>query len=183
MRRELSHPGLARPELSRIVALDRVGGERPLDVLVEATPDERMPVAARLMIPEVLALTCRFALRREPGRIVADGDLSARVVRDCVITLEPFATDVAERFRVHFVPEGSETDDADDPLAPDQIPYAGSAVDLGELAVEQLALALDPYPRHPDAVLEPLDEEDAAEAEAGAARQPFAALAGRLRRS
>ena len=41
-------------------------------------------------------------------------------------------------------------------------------IDLGEAAAEQLALALDPYPRAPGAVLEMEEEPEAA---------PFAALA------
>ena len=44
------------------------------------------------------------------------------------------------------VPAGQESDDAD-PEAPDEIGYADGMLDLGEAAAEQLALALDPYPR------------------------------------
>ena len=50
---------------------------------------------------------------------------------------------------VHFVPEGTESED-DDPDLPDEIPYPAGAIDLGEAAIQQLALALDPYPRRPD---------------------------------
>ena len=70
------------------------------------------------------------------------------------------------------MPDGTEAED-DDPEAPDDIPYGGGSIDLGEAAAEQLALALDPYPRRPGAVL--------AETTAAADRSPFAALA-RLQR-
>lgn len=159
------------PELSRIVAADRVGTGKKLDVTVEATTAELPAIAARLAIPGVLALRCRYILCRDPERIVADGELSARVLQDCVATLEPFEAEVAETFRVYFVPAGAETDD-DDPEAPDQIGYIGGAIDLGEAAVEQLALALDPYPRRPGA-------EIALPHEGEESRQPFAALARR----
>ena len=68
-----------------------------------------------------------------------------------------------------------ESDDAD-PEALDEIPYADGMLDLGEAAAEQLALALDPYPRAPGAAL----PEIADEAEA---HRPFAALASLRRRT
>jgi uncharacterized metal-binding protein YceD (DUF177 family) len=80
--------------------------------------------------------------------------LRARVVRTCVVTLEDFETLTEERFRVRFVPVGRESDD-DDPESDDEIPYTAGMVDLGEAAAEQLALALDPYPRKPGAIFEP----------------------------
>jgi uncharacterized metal-binding protein YceD (DUF177 family) len=145
-------PELQRPELQRLAPADRIG-HAPLTSLVEADPAECRAIAARLRIPEVLALACRFTLRRaDGGTIDAEGELRARVVRECVVSLEPFEMAVAEDFTVRFVPAGSETDD-DDPLTPDEIPYQGGAIDLGEAAVEQLALALDPFPRNPLSVL------------------------------
>ena len=75
-----------------------------------------------------------------------------------------------ELFAVHFVPPGDEIDDSD-PEAVDQIPYVGGAADLGEAAVEQLALALDPFPRKPGAALPAEAAEEAS--------SPFAALLAR----
>lgn len=161
-------------ELERLVPLDRVGA-RGMDVAVEANDEERAALARRLGIPAVLHLICRFRLRRAaPGIVDADGTLEACVVRTSVITLDDFAQDVAEAFELRFVPAGQEGGD-EDPDAPDEIPYAGTALDLGEAAAEQLALALDPYPREPGAAL---PDEGASDP----APTPFAAL-GRLRRN
>jgi hypothetical protein len=74
---------------------------------------------------------------------------------------------VEERFSVRCVPAGEETDDTD-PETLDEIGYQDGMLDLGEAAAEQLALALDPYPRAPDAVLPEIDD-------TGDAR-PFSAL-------
>jgi hypothetical protein len=93
-------------------------------------------------------------------------------VQTCVISLEDFSATVEERFTIRCVPEGDESD-SDDPASFDEITYSDATLDLGEAAAEQLALALDPYPHAPGAVL--LDLPDDAEA------QPFAGLA-RLRR-
>jgi uncharacterized metal-binding protein YceD (DUF177 family) len=166
-----------RPELPRPVATHRItAGETAFEVI--ASPAECAAIALRLGIVAVGSLHCRFALRRGDdaarGEIVAAGVLRARVVQDCVVSLDPFEADVAEDFRVGFVHAGTETDDLD-PEADDEIPYQGETIDLGEAAVEQLALALDPYPRSPGAELP---------AELAPDRvSPFAALARRARDS
>ena len=138
------------PELSRVVAVDRL----PATLMVHATPDECLALATRLHIPEVRALTCRWTLRKQGAMVEAQGALEADVVQSCVVSLEPVEQHVSDRFTVRFVPEGKEKDN-EDPDAPDELPYQGSTIDLGEAAAEQLALALDPYPRHPDAELDP----------------------------
>lgn len=156
------------PELHRPVALDRIGAGG-LVVEVVAEPDELAVLAARMGLPSVGALRCQFELRRVgAGLVVAEGRLLARVTQVCVVTLDPFESELSEAFTVHFVPTGEEEDEPD-PDAADQIPYEGGAIDLGEAASEQLALALDPYPRQPGAEL-PAAAEDVA---AG----PFATLA------
>ncbi len=76
----------------------------------------------------------------------------AAVVRTCVISLDEFETVVEEEFRVRFVPAGTESYDPD-PDAEEEIPFTRGVIDLGETAAEQLALALDPYPRKPGAEL------------------------------
>lgn len=139
------------PEFSRPFAVARVGEEAR--VTVEADDAERAAVARRMGVPELLALACEFTLRPGPGRaILAHGVLRARVVQDCVLTLEPFEAAMAETFRLRFVP--AEAGAAPfDPEADDEIPYRGGEIDLGEAAAEQLALAIDPFPRKPGARL------------------------------
>ena len=149
---EQHHPGQHRPEMHRPAALDRIG-PHGTEVLVEANPAELPAIAARLGIPAVHALRCAFKLRRIGGSVIeAQGDLVAGITQLCVVSLDEFDSTVEEAFTVHFVPEGTEDDDPE-PDAIDQVPFQGSAIDLGEAAVEQLALALDPYPRKPGAEL------------------------------
>ena len=143
------------------------------ELVVEATPAECAALALRMGLPDVLALRCRFRLNRLSNTIIsATGLLTARVLQACVISAEEFEASVEESFAVRFVPLGTEQDDAD-PETDDEIPYENGVLDLGEAAAEQLGLALDPYPRMPNAALP--DMEDEAQA------HPFAAL-GRLRR-
>jgi hypothetical protein len=139
-------------ELHRPLAITQIG-HSGLDSLVEATPAECVALARRMGVPAVLSLTCWFHLTRSALDAVAvRGRLEAVVVRTCVVSLDDFETDVVEDFRVRFVPAGNETDEID-PEAEDEILFTGGVIDLGEAAVEQLALALDPYPRKPGAEL------------------------------
>ena len=151
-RGELPRSELPRSELPRPAALDRIG-PHGTPVLIEASADELPAIAARLGIPAVHALRCAFKLRRIGGSVIeAQGELVAGVTQLCVVSLDEFDGTVQEAFTVHLVPEGTEDDDPE-PDAIDQVPFQGSAIDLGEAAVEQLALALDPYPRKPGAAL------------------------------
>lgn len=140
-------------ELVRPVKVDRIPDDG-LEAAVDADADERAAVAARLLLPAIARLHCRWTLHKEPkGALRADGMLQAEVTQECVVTLEPFTAAVTELFTVRFVIAGRESETADDPEEPDELPYDGVAVDLGEATVEQLALALDPYPRKPGAAL------------------------------
>lgn len=160
-----------RPELHRPV----VAGDIPpagQEVLVVASAAECAALAARMRLPEVRSLRCRFRLSRpeRAGSVEADGWLEAQVVQTCVVTLEDFVALVTEDFAVRFVPAGTEAEEVD-PEAVDEIGYSGGVLDLGEAAAEQLALALDPYPRAPGAMLGQEPEHD------NTSDRPFAALA------
>jgi uncharacterized metal-binding protein YceD (DUF177 family) len=169
-------------EMHRPIAVGQVG-VLGLEREVIATAEECVAIAVRLRIPAVAALACRFRLVSLGGGVVAaDGVLAARVTQECVVTTDPFEAEVQEAFRVRFVPEDQfvEPDEEDllDLESDDELPYAGTQIDLGEAAVEQLALALDPYPRKPGAALDegdlPADPDDEP-------TSPFAALARRTR--
>ena len=172
----------APAELHHPVAIGQIGAGG-LEREVVATTAECAAIAARLLVPAVGALSCRFRLTPAGNGVVsAEGVLSARVTQECVVTTDPFEAEVQEAFRVRFVPEAQfvepEEEDLLDLEADDEIPYPGHHIDLGEAAVEQLALALDPYPRKPGATLDeaalPSDPEEAP-------ASPFAALARRAR--
>lgn len=121
-----------------------------LAMTVSADAAERAALAQRFAVPAVLELNCRFRLTPDGhGGLLAEGALLARLERVCVVSLEPFTETVDERFALRFVPEAGDQDL--DLEAPDEIPFSGTAVDLGEAAAEQLALAFDPWPRKPGA--------------------------------
>ncbi len=188
-----------QPELSRRIQVRTLGtmraGSIALDTTVEASPAECAALARRLDVPSVQAVRCRFRLSgADPsGRVTADGLLQATLDRICVATLDQFTATVAEQFTVRFVPDEQMPDDATrgeaslDPDEDDDLPYGNGTIDLGEAAAEQLALALDPYPHKPGAILPPeigsvaLPGEEAVEAATPDRPNPFAALAARRR--
>ena len=160
------------PEFHHPVSLDRIGSQG-LTLTIEATSAECAALAVRMKLPAIHALSCVFHLVRESrDRVLARGHLRARITQTCVVTLEDFEAPLEDTFQVRFVPSGEEADDVD-PDSDDEIPFEGNLVDLGEATAEQLALALDPYPRMPGAMLDDPETE--------AKPHPFAALAG-LRR-
>ena len=83
------------------------------------------------------------------------GRVVATLEQVCGITLEPLPVEVNERFSVDLVETYEReigTEEAEitlDDDSPDAI--EDGRIDLGQYAVEQLALALDPFPRKPGA--------------------------------
>ena len=166
---------MTRPEFPRPVRLtpDR------RDVTVEATETEREALARRFGIIGIGALRATLRLEPEPGGSTrARGRLSAEVEQSCVVTLDPVRQAVEAALDLRILEEGVLPAD-DDPDSPDEIESHGGLVDLGEAVAEQLALALDPYPRAAGAELPTFDtgDEPPAEEEAPKRPNPFAGLA------
>jgi hypothetical protein len=109
------------------------------------------------------------------GGLHVVGRVSATVGQTCVVTLEPIENDIDEAIDLIFAPAsalpaalaGGELEvPAED--APEVL--TGGHIDLGAIATEFLILAIDPYPRKPDAVFQPPPAGDDS-------AHPFAALA------
>jgi uncharacterized metal-binding protein YceD (DUF177 family) len=164
-------------EFSRIVAPDRLGGSKRVESL-EATPAERAAVARRLDILAVDRLVAELAVKALGGALYrVEGSWEAAVSQACVVTLEPVEAGLSGRIEATY--EAADSVAAEngevtvDPEAADPaeiLPSGG--IDLGELVVQELAVALDPYPRAPGAEVPAEYRPPEAEEEAG----PFAAL-------
>ena len=162
-----------RIEFSRPLALGRVGPEGRTEVL-EATGSERAALARRFGIPAIDSLRATLRLvPEEDGAVMVRGRLEAAVVQDCVVTLEPVPQQVAEDIAFRLLPSGREP--AEGPDEPDEIETENGIAELGDAVAEQLALALDPYPRAPGAELPPEATDEAS--------GPFARLAALRRKT
>lgn len=165
------------PELHRPLRWGLVGPSGRQERIV-ATAAECAALARRFGIPGIAAFEAVLSLSPDrDGAIRAEGRIEAAVTQSCVVSLEPVEQRVSAPVVLRFLPPGAEPDE--DPESPDEIETDGDMLDLGEAVAEQLALALDPYPRHPDAALPP--EATEAPAPEPPRPSPFAALA-RLRR-
>jgi len=167
-------------EFSRPLSLDRISTTQHREE-VAATEKERADLAARFSLLSLDSLTASFTLKRARKDLVrVKGHLTADLAQACVVTLDPVPAKIDERFEVDFL-EGVQpavTDlelDVEAAEAPEPAPDGW--IDLGELAAEQLGLALDPYPRKPDAeVPAEWKAELAAEPVAVDRPNPFSAL-------
>ncbi|HTJ02835.1 MAG TPA: DUF177 domain-containing protein [Methylovirgula sp.] len=128
-----------------------------LDVRIAADEATRQALAKADGLPGIASLEAIFHLSPKMGqRINVSGEMRATVTQVCVVTLEPFDSDIVEAIDLDFAPPEMIPDEAAVPsseealLIPDPPdPIIDGKIDLGALASEFLALGLDPYPRKP----------------------------------
>lgn len=141
------------PEFSRLERVDTIGeGERSVSIAAE--PAECAALAARFGLVSVDRLEATFQVKRDAAGIAARGHVQAAAVQACSVTDDPLPVEIAEDVALRFVTEAEEAASEEVELeadALDTMPYDGGAIDLGEAAAETLALALDPFPRGPNA--------------------------------
>src|SRR5487761_2096578 len=129
----------------------------------EADRAAREAMAEAAGLREILSAGASLDVTPESGgRVHVTGRVRARIGQTCVVTLDPIENELDEPIDLIFAP-------------PEQIPdlpepIINGVIDLGRLATDALFLAVDPYPRRPDAVFEPTVE--AADPD----DHPFAAL-------
>jgi uncharacterized metal-binding protein YceD (DUF177 family) len=143
-------------------------------------------LAERFGVLAVDSLVGRASVWRqgESNVFLLRGRLRADVVQECVVTLEPLRSQVAEQFERSYsaVVEAADLEIEVDPSSddpPDQL--VDGAIDVGEAMAEQLALSLDPYPRKPGARFAANDAAadvagPSGEADSTDGNSPFAAL-------
>jgi uncharacterized metal-binding protein YceD (DUF177 family) len=147
---------------------------------IEAGPATREAMAEVGDLREILSASASLDVTPERGgRFHVAGRVRARVGQTCVVTLDPIENDIDVPIDLIFappeqIPELSDlVDDAAEsseeiPDPPE--PIVNGIIDLGRVATDALFLAIDPYPRRPDAVFEPPQVADDPE------DHPFAAL-------
>ena len=147
---------------------------------IEADGPTRAAMAEVGGLREILSASASLdVMPRGGGRFHVAGHVRARIGQTCVVTLDPIESDIDEPIDLMFappeqIPQLSDlVDDAaesDEEIPDPPEPIVNGVIDLGRLATDALLLAIDPYPRKPGAVFEPLvvadDPED----------HPFAAL-------
>ena len=166
----------AKPAWSVPVSLSEIPeGGKHFDLIADETT--RAAVAALAGLRSLPRLQASFDVTRYgQGGLKVDGEVSATVGQNCVVTLDPLDNEVREEINLVFAPprqRGGKHDDGDeidilDLNEPEPMDREG--VDLGVLATEFLMVGIDPYPRKPDATFAAPAADDESE-------RPFAVLA------
>lgn len=157
--------------------------------------DERKRLSQRLGLLSLESLVASLIISRSAGEMSVhiEGSIKADLIQNCVVTLEPVETSVAEDFEAWFadteqaIPfakarkeqqsKGGHADvqileEKDDPE-----PIIDGQIDLGELITQHLSLAINPYP-HAEGVHFEVGDDDAPKPgqEKDMSNNPFAAL-------
>jgi uncharacterized metal-binding protein YceD (DUF177 family) len=124
---------------------------------VKRTLEPDAPTRARIVraldLASLDAFTAEMELVPSPVGWRLSGRIRARLAQTCGITLEPLPVEIDAPFSLTLA-ESMEEDSEEiiitlDDESPDLI--ENGQIDLGQYAVEQLALRLDPFPRKPGA--------------------------------
>lgn len=128
-------------------------GLRDEPVRIAADEAERKALATRFGVVAIGRLEASVTLAPDGDAIAAEGTLEADVVQTCAVSGDDLPVAVRERLALRFVPEReiveAEIELEEDDL--DEIPFSGTAFDLGEAVAQSLALAIDPYATGPEA--------------------------------
>lgn len=160
----------AMGDFSRPIQVDDVP-ETGLDVSIEADSAERAAIAESNGLPEIASLKAEFKVQKlDRANVKVTGLLRAALTQICVVSLEPFPSEITAGIDADFAPArpGGNAEAVID--GPD--PIIDGRIDLGALAEEFLVLSLDPYPRKPGVEF----DDSIASVEANAKPSPFEAL-------
>lgn len=159
-------PDAPPAELSIPVSIAEVG-DKSKRLKFVADEGQRTAIAKRLDLLTLERFEGHLQIRpwRRAG-LVLEGHIIADLSQACVVSLEPVVDHVDTTFTTHFLPQDmidelekkmmedgeifidAENDDPIDPIV-------SGSVNVGESSVQQLALAVNPYPRMSDVNFEP----------------------------
>lgn len=164
------------PELSCTIKLSELGSGAT-DGTVAADDAQRGALAKRFNIPRITSLNATYKLQFREEKIFFTGVIDSHLEQRCVISGEPFSVQITEDFDIIFT-EKSEPAASEEEIELaaedcDIMEFEGKQIDIGEAIAQTLYLALDPYPRGPDADMIAEKKGLKSEEEAG----PFGALA------
>jgi hypothetical protein len=129
------------------------------EIAIEAKPDQRTKLGAWLEVESIEKFKAIVTLTKlAMNRYRYDAILKCDLTQASVVTLEPLKKRIEERFsrELHVAYRGRQTPDPDKELtlsaADDDTPeeIESSHFDLVAPLLEELSLALDPYPRAPE---------------------------------
>jgi len=171
------------PELHRPIIAAELPNKGKF-IKLEASAPELLAIADRLGLVALNLFKGELQLKPEIGRQISlSGPIRAEIVQNCVITGVPLTTTLDFELNRMFSEDadpfaGLNTDDEDEDIIDPEIdepdPIIDGIIDVGEQAVEELALNIPPYPRAPGASISDIAPDLPSEE---LVENPFAALA------
>ena len=132
--------------------------QKGMPVTIEADPAQRRLLAEEHGLLDVSSFRATLTVSNwKSDGVKVSGRVSADITQACVVSLDPIETHVETEISALFLPEDSRLAkvhpghseeivlDAEGPDSPE--PFSGDSIDVGALAEEYFALAIDPYPR------------------------------------
>jgi uncharacterized metal-binding protein YceD (DUF177 family) len=140
------------PEFSVLVPIDSIHAGKKGNVAADDV--QRAALAKRFGFATLHSLSADYELNRTERKIALTATLHARLEQYCAISGEPFPVEVNEGVNIAFLAAedmaaADETELESDNC--DVMEYHDRKIDVGEAIAQSLFLALDPYPRGPDA--------------------------------
>lgn len=183
---------MIRPEWSHVIRTEHITSD-PASISLKASEQECRDLARRFKIMEISNLKADVILQRQlnSNLVQVSGSVTGQVTQACVISAKPVIYEISESFADWFSEEDdvvslsrvrrdrlNQMIDGDMPVLDDEEdpePVENGEIDVAEIVVQHVSLALDPYPRAADAMpAVPVAEEGA---ETGAKRpNPFEGL-------
>jgi uncharacterized metal-binding protein YceD (DUF177 family) len=166
-------------DFTHILTVAEIGQNR--DVSLKASEADRLAIAQRLKLLDVQSFSMDAKLTAIAGGVKLVGTVKAQVVQPCAATDLPVPARIDEPFELHFLRNLDQDISSDDDEIEieisgedcEKLPLENERIDVADAAVQTLSLALDPFPRHPNADSILAEKGVLSEGQAG----PFAALA------
>lgn len=138
---------------SDVVRINQIGAG--LSRRLEPDADTRKRIAQSLDLQRLEDFIVDLEIKPTPSTSewTMRGRVVAHAVQTCGLTLEPLPVDVDRRFSIQMAEAAAEeTDEIEITLDEEGADLIEDGkIDLGQYAVEQLVLSLDPFPRKPGA--------------------------------
>jgi uncharacterized metal-binding protein YceD (DUF177 family) len=185
MTKKTPHSSRQASEFTEVIEVDEIPS-KGLQMHLKADKDQRAALAQRFDILAVdsLSADCRLTMLAGGPMVQMQGTILAVVQQSCVVTQTPLTQSLRVPISLEFAPASMVDENVEltleDADPPDVI--LDGKIDVGDAVAQQLALALDPYPRQEgvdlDLVLDELPAGRKALLDRSEKENPFAALAG-----
>lgn len=143
--------------------------QKGMPVIIAADEEQRARLAADHDLLSVESWRCELLVAPwKRNGVQVTGSVDADITQQCVVTLEPMPARISEQVSALYFPEDSKLGrlgfhdagevhlDAEGPDSPET--FFGDTIDVGVLAEQIFALAIDPYPRKEGASIELADD-------------------------